>query len=342
MGKNKKINDTEEVENMEQELVKPKLIVKKETKDELSISDLPGVGAATAEKLATVGYKDLMSIAVATQGELTDLVGVNAVTAKKMIAAARESLDMGFESGEDLLKRRERVIRITTGSKSFDDLLGGGLESGAIVECFGELGSGKTQIGHIVAVNCQKNDPDAVAVYVDTENTFRPERIQQLAKGAGLDPEKVLQNIKVARAYNSDHQMLLAEKIEDLIKKQGLNVRVVIIDSLTAHFRAEFIGRGTLADRQQKLNRHMHTLLKLADTNNLCVYVTNQVMAKPDMFFGDPTQAIGGHIVAHASTFRVYLRKGKKGSRVAKLIDSPSLPDGEVSFYVETNGLKDV
>jgi len=342
MGKNKKINDTEEVENMEQELVKPKLIVKKETKDELSISDLPGVGAATAEKLATVGYKDLMSIAVATQGELTDLVGVNAVTAKKMIAAARESLDMGFESGEDLLKRRERVIRITTGSKSFDDLLGGGLESGAIVECFGEFGSGKTQIGHIVAVNCQKNDPDAVAVYVDTENTFRPERIQQLAKGAGLDPEKVLQNIKVARAYNSDHQMLLAEKIEDLIKKQGLNVRVVIIDSLTAHFRAEFIGRGTLADRQQKLNRHMHTLLKLADTNNLCVYVTNQVMAKPDMFFGDPTQAIGGHIVAHASTFRVYLRKGKKGSRVAKLIDSPSLPDGEVSFYVETNGLKDV
>ena len=231
MGKNKKINDTEEVENMEQELVKPKLIVKKETKDELSISDLPGVGAATAEKLATVGYKDLMSIAVATQGELTDLVGVNAVTAKKMIAAARESLDMGFESGEDLLKRRERVIRITTGSKSFDDLLGGGLESGAIVECFGEFGSGKTQIGHIVAVNCQKNDPDAVAVYVDTENTFRPERIQQLAKGAGLDPEKVLQNIKVARAYNSDHQMLLAEKIEDLIKKQGLNVRVVIIDS---------------------------------------------------------------------------------------------------------------
>src|SRR3989338_31499 len=327
MVKNKKINDTEEVENMEQELVKPKLIVKKETKDELSISDLPGVGAATAEKLATVGYKDLMSIAVATQGELTDLVGVNAVTAKKMIAAARESLDMGFESGEDLLKRRERVIRITTGSKSFDDLLGGGLESGAIVECFGEFGSGKTQIGHIVAVNCQKNDPDAVAVYVDTENTFRLERIQQLAKGAGLDPEKALKNIKVARAYNSDHQMLLAEKVEDLIKNQGLKVKVVVIDSLTAHFRAEFIGRGTLADRQQKLNRHMHTLLKLADANNLCVYVTNQVMAKPDTFFGDPTQAIGGHIVAHASTFRIYLRKGKKGSRVAKLVDSPSLPN---------------
>ncbi|MBW2984909.1 DNA repair and recombination protein RadA [Candidatus Woesearchaeota archaeon] len=314
----------------------------KEAKKEQSISDLPGVGAATAEKLAAVGYTDLMSIAVATPGELIDATGMNESAAKKIIAAARTSLDMGFESGEELLKRRENVIKITTGNKGFDDLLGGGFETGSIVECFGEFGSGKTQVGHILAVNCQKNDDSAVAVYIDTENTFRPERIKQLAQGAGVDPDKALKSIRVARAYNSDHQMLLAEKIEDLIKKQGLKVKVVIVDSLTAHFRAEFIGRGTLAERQQKLNRHMHALLKLADTHNLCVYVTNQVMAKPDMFFGDPTQAIGGHIVAHASTFRIYLRKGKKGSRVAKLIDSPSQPDGEVGFYVDTEGLKDI
>ena len=239
---------------------------------------------------------------------------------------------------------RERVDKITTGSKDFDTLLGGGLETGAIVECFGEFGSGKTQLGHALAVNTQllKNEKNPVAVYIDTENTFRPERIKQIAQGLGLDPSKVLKSIKVAKAYNSDHQMLLAEKIEDLIKSQELNVKTVIVDSLTAHFRAEFIGRGTLADRQQKLNRHMHVLLKLADMYNLCVYVTNQVMAKPDMFFGDPTQAIGGHIVAHASTFRVYLRKGKKGSRVAKLVDSPNLPEGEASFYVETSGLKDI
>ena len=330
----------EDDDEMEQILEQPKTFTKKIK--EQAISDLPGVGAATAEKLETVGYKDLMSIAVATVGELVDVGGVSEATAKKMIAAARSSMDMGFESGEELLKRREKVMRITTGSKAFDNLVGGGFETGAITECFGEFGSGKTQIGHILAINCQKDDPDAVAVYIDTENTFRPERIQQLAKGAGLEPEKVLKNIKVARAYNSDHQMLLAEKVEDLIKKEGLKVKVVIVDSLTAHFRAEFIGRGTLAERQQKLNRHMHTLLRLADTNNLCVYVTNQVMAKPDMFFGDPTQAIGGHIVAHASTFRVYLRKGKKGCRVAKLIDSPNMPDGEASFYVETSGLKEV
>jgi DNA repair protein RadA len=312
------------------------------TKKPQTIEELPGVGAATAEKLSQVGYTDLMSVAVASPGELVDATGMNEASAKKIIAVARSSLDMGFESGIELLKKRENVQRISTGSKVFDELMSGGFETGAITECFGEFGSGKTQIGHILAVNTIKQfGEDAMAVYIDTENTFRPERIVQLAKAAGLEPEKVLSNIKIARAYNSDHQMLLAEKVDELIK-DGLNVKLIVVDSLTAHFRAEFIGRGTLADRQQKLNKHMHMLLRLADKNNACVYVTNQVMSKPDQFFGDPTQAIGGHIVAHASTFRIYLRKGKKNSRVAKLIDSPNLPDGECGFYVETDGLREL
>ncbi len=329
--------ETPEIESSEKKESKPK----KETKA-ITLADLPGVGPATVEKLQTVGYNDLMSIAVATPGELIEVTGMAQSAAKKVIAAARASLDMGFESGMDLLEKRKSVIKITSGSETFDALMGGGFESGAITECFGEFGSGKTQIGHLLAVNLIKQDPTAVAVYIDTENTFRPERIIELAKGAGLDPNKVLQSIKVAKAFNSDHQMLLAEKIDDLIKKQKLNVKLVIVDSLTAHFRAEFIGRGSLAERQQKLNRHMRDLSKVASINNLCVYVTNQVMSKPDQFFGDPTQAIGGHIVAHASTFRIYLRKGKKGSRVAKLIDAPNLPDGECNFFVETGGLKDV
>jgi DNA repair protein RadA len=179
-----------------------------------------------------------------------------------------------------------------------------------------------------------------VTVFIDTENTFRPERIIQFAEGKGLDGKEVLKSIRVARAYNSDHQMLLAEKVEDLIKK-GLNVKLVVVDSMTAHFRAEFIGRGMLAERQQKLNKHMHTLSKLADTYNLAVYVTNQVMAKPDQFFGDPTEAIGGHIVGHNSTFRIYLRRGKKGTRVAKLVDAPNLPDDEAVFVVNESGLSD-
>ncbi len=338
VGGKKKVESKQETPEVKES--KPKKEIKE--KKEITLADLPGVGPATVEKLAAVGYSDLMSVAVATPGEIIEVTGMAQSAAKKVIAAARTSLDMGFESGIELLKKREQVMKITTGSKTFDTLMGGGFESGAITECFGEYGSGKTQIGHLLAVNIQKQDPTAVAVYVDTENTFRPERIIELAKGAGLDPDKVLQNIKVARAFNSDHQMLLAEKIGDLIKKQNLNVKLVIIDSLTAHFRAEFIGRGTLAERQQKLNRHMRDLSKTALIHNLCVYVTNQVMSKPDQFFGDPTQAIGGHIVAHASTFRIYLRKGKKGSRVAKLIDAPNLPDGECNFFVETQGLKDV
>jgi len=184
------------------------------------------------------------------------------------------------------------------------------------------------------------NDPTAVTVFIDTENTFRPERILQFAAGKGIDGKEILKNIRVARAYNSDHQMLLAEKVEDLFK-QGANVKLIVVDSLTAHFRAEFVGRGTLAERQQKINKHMHALSRVADMYNCAVYVTNQVMAKPDAFFGDPTEAIGGHIVGHNSTFRIYLRRGKKGTRVAKLVDAPNLPDDEAVFMVTESGLTD-
>ncbi len=324
-------------------MAKQELVLKmKPKKEDMSIEDLPGVGTATAEKLQSAGFDSMLAIAVASPGELVESGGLTEVTARKVIQAARQALEMGFESGQDLLAKRLNVVKIKTPSTALNDLLGGGFETNAITECFGEFGSGKTQIGHTLAVMAQKQDEDAYAVYIDTENTFRPERIVQLAEGAGMDVEKVLKHIKVAKAYNSDHQMLLVEKIEDLIKNDGLKVRVVIIDSLTAHFRAEFIGRGTLSERQQKINKHMHTLARLADVHNLCVYVTNQVQADPAQFFGDPTKAVGGHIVAHASTFRIYLRKGKKGTRVAKLIDSPNLPDNECGFIVETAGIKDL
>ena len=318
-------------------------IKKEEIKKEFTLNDLPGVGPATIEKLKDAGFSDVIAVAVATPGELVGATGMTETAARKVINASRNNCDMGFKSGEDMLKKRLLVRKISTSSENFNKLVGGGFETGAITECFGEFGSGKTQIAHILAVTTQLLDEEnPVTVYIDTENTFRPERIKEISAGLGLDPEKVLKNIRVARAYNSDHQMLLAEKIEDLVKKQELNVKLVIVDSLTAHFRAEFIGRGTLAERQQKLNKHMHVLLKLADMSNVCVYLTNQVQSDPAQFFGDPTKAVGGNIVAHASTFRIYLRKGKKGSRVAKLIDSPNMPDGECNFYLETTGLKDV
>ena len=311
-------------------------------KKKLKIMDLPGVGAATAEKLESSGYTNLMSLAVATPGQLTQASGMTEAAARKIINFTRNELDMGFESGEELLKKRQLVKKISTGSKVFNELMNGGFESGVITECFGEYGSGKTQIGHILAVNALKQSPNSKVIYIDTENTFRPERILQLAKKAGVDPEKALKDIQIARAYNSDHQLLLADKVYDMLNEGKVTASILIVDSLTSHFRAEFIGRGTLAERQQKLNKHMHRLLEIADLNNLVVYVTNQVMSKPDTFFGDPTKAIGGHVVAHSSAFRIYLRKGRKGSRVAKLVDSPSLPDGECNFYVETEGLRDV
>lgn len=345
MSKKKDINDIPvDIEEEELEVCVPSddygdLRMKS---NEFSLSDLAGVGPATAEKLEATGFDNLMAIAVATPSEIVDATGITENSARKLIKDAREKLDMGFESGADVLKRRAKVVKVTTGSETFDQMMGGGFETGSITECFGEFGSGKTQVGHLLAVRAQITDPKAVTVYVDAENTFRPERIIEFAKGANLDPDEVLKNIKVAKAYNSDHQMLLVDKVEDLIKKDNINVKVLIIDSLTAHFRAEFVGRGSLAERQQKLNKHMHSLQKIADMYNVCVYVTNQVMSKPDQFFGDPTQAIGGHIVGHASTFRIYLRKGRKGSRVAKLIDSPNLPEAECNFFVETGGLKDV
>ena len=317
----------------------------KKTEEEKQVQDLPGVGAATAEKLAEAGYDNLMSIAVASAGQIVEASGVGEAVARKIIKAARDFMQMGFESGTKLLEKRKSIVKLSTGNKDFDNMLGGGFETGSISECFGEFGSSKTQVAHVLAVRTQipkeQGGPGGKAIYIDSEGAFRPERIMQLAQGIGIDPEQALSNIRVARAFNSDHQMLLAEKAEDLIKNDP-DMRLIVVDSLTSHFRADFTGRGQLADRQQKLNKHMHTLMRLANQYNVCVYVTNQVMAKPDTFFGDPTAAIGGNIVGHNSQTRIYLRKGKKGSRVAKLIDSPHLADAECAFYVTEEGLKEV
>ncbi len=318
---------------------------KKKDDKELSLIDLPGIGPAVAAKLEGAGILDLMSLAVASPAVISDCSGISPAVARKAIQAAREMLDLGFQDGVEYAQRRSNVSYITTGSKNFDELLGGrGVESRAITEAFGAYGSGKTQLGLTLAVRVQlpveQGGANGKAVFIDTEGTFRPARIKQISDGLGANSEKVLKNIFVARAFNSDHQMLLLEKVNEMIKG-GEPIKILIIDSLTAHFRAEFAGRGQLADRQQKLNRYMHDLMKLAETYNLAVYVTNQVMANPAQMFGDPTTPVGGHILGHASTYRLYLRRGKQGSRVAKLIDSPNLPENEIVYYVNAGGVSD-
>jgi len=312
---------------------------------EPKLTDLPGIGPAVSAKLESAGVYDLMALAVMSPSDLSEASGISSAVARKAIQAAREILDLGFTDGLEYAKKRSNVFKITTGSKSFNELLGGGgVESRAVTEAFGAFGSGKTQLGLTLAVNVQlpedKGGASGKCVFIDTEGTFRPARVKQIAESLGANAEKVLKNIFVARAFNSDHQILLLEKISEMVKN-GEPIKLLIVDSLTAHFRAEFSGRGQLADRQQKLNRYLHDIIRLSEQHNIAVYVTNQVMANPAQMFGDPTTAIGGHIVGHASTYRLYLRRGKQGSRVAKLIDSPNLPDNECVFFVGDSGVVD-
>ncbi len=314
----------------------------------MELEELPGVGPAIAEKLREAGLNSLEAIAVASPAELVATAEIGEATAAKIINTAREAADIGgFETGDKILERRQGIGKLTTGSESFNNLLGGGLETQAMTEFYGEFGSGKTQIAHQLAVNVQlppeKGGLNGSVIMIDTENTFRPERIKGMAEGAELDYEDVLKNIHVARAYNSNHQILLVEKakeIADGLKDTEKPVRLMIIDSATAHFRSEYVGRGTLADRQQKINIHLHGALKFADLNNAVVMITNQVMVRPDAFFGDPTRAIGGHIVGHNATFRLYLRKSKGEKRIARLVDSPNLPEAEAVFSVLLEGIR--
>jgi len=309
-----------------------------------TIQDLPGIGQQAAEKLLSAGYKTLEAMAVASPMELIEAASLGQITAEKAIKAARDALEMGFESADKLAEKRKLIGKITTGSKEVDTLIGGGVETQSITEVYGKFASSKSQwcfqLSVMVQLPKEKGGLEGNCLYIDSENSFRPERVIQVAKAHKLEPEKVLKNIFVARAYNSDHQMLLADKAVDFIKEK--NIKLVIVDSLTAQFRSEFIGRGMLADRQQKLNKHLRTLAKMAEMNNIVVFVTNQVMQRPDILFGDPTAPVGGEILAHAAKTRIYLRKSKEDKRVAKLVDSPSLPDGEAIFRVTENGIEDV
>ena len=339
------------------------------------LQELPGVGPATAEKLKDNGFDSYQGIAVASPGELSNTADIGESTASDIINAARDAADIGgFESGATVLERREQIGKLSWGVEEVDELLGGGVETQSITEVYGEFGSGKSQVTHQLAVNVQlpaeHGGLEGSAIFVDSEDTFRPERIEQMLLGrpdeviadamvlhevaeeGDADPtdetlqqaliESVLDKIHVAKAFNSNHQILLAEKAQEIASEtqdEEFPVRLLCVDSLTAHFRAEYVGRGELAERQQKLNKHLHDLMRVGDLNNTAVLVTNQVSANPDSFFGDPTQPIGGNILGHTSTFRLYLRKSKEDKRIVRLVDAPNLPDGEAVMRVDEDGL---
>ena len=308
-----------------------------------SIEDIPGIGPATAEKLRELGFHTVESLATATIKELT-AVGIGEKQAAKIISEARSSIALTFIKADELIKMRKNVLRLTTGSRALNELLGGGIETQTITEFYGEYGVGKSIFCHQLAVNVQlpveRGGLDGGALYIDTEQTFRPEWILRMANHLGLDPDQVAKRIIYSEAYNSDHQILLLEEADKAIKEN--NVRLIIVDSLTAHFRSEYLGKEMLAERQQKLNNHMHKLLRLARAFNAAAVVTNQVMSKPDQFFSVGVEPVGGHVVAHTSHTRIFLRKTSGQIRIARLVSSPYLPEGERVFKITEEGVVDV
>lgn len=321
---------------------------KEKRPSELEVDELEGVGPATKAKLNHVGIITILDLAVKSPSEVADVMNTDFASASELCNKARVKLvelryfEDDFVSASEIYKRRKSIERITTGSKNLDDLLAGGIETGAVTEFYGEFGSGKTQICHTLCVMTQtpkdQGGLGAKVVYVDTENTFRPERIAEIARARGLDSDAILDGIIVAKAFNSSHQELIIGELGSQVR--ATRVKLVIVDSAVAHYRAEFLGRGTLSERQQRLNRFMHSLVRTAEVYNLAVVVTNQVQTSPDSFFGDPTRATGGHVVAHTSTYRIYLRKSGK-NRVARMVDSPYHAEREIVFVLNEKGIDD-
>ena len=316
--------------------------------DEMRLDSLDGVGPVTTKKLSDAGIHNIMDLVVRGPVDVSEVTGMDRDAAEKIVTKARQTMvEQGlitkdFVTATEIYKRRLDIGKIATGTECLDMLFDGGIETQALTEVYGEFGSGKTQFCLTMCVNVQKSKEEGGlgggVLYIDTENTFRPERIVSIAKAKGLDPEKVLDNIIVARAYNSAHQTLILEEAGPIIEQH--NIKLIIADSAVGLFRSEYLGRGTLSDRQQRINRFVHLLVRTAETYNCAALATNQVMASPDVFFGDPIRAIGGNVVAHTSTYRVYFKKsGKK--RIARMVDSPHHPEQEVIFTVTEAGVAD-
>ncbi len=318
------------------------------------IDNLDGVGAKTSQKLKKAGYSTIESIATAGSSEIANKTDIDKSRLSKIIESAKKETDIGgFKSGSQLAEKRKEIKKIKTLVPEIDELLGGGIDTQSITEVYGEFGSGKSQITHQLAVNVQlpkeMGGLNGSVIYIDTEDSFRPERIEQMVEGLEdetkekINESKILERIHIAKSYGSEHQMSLVGQAKELaedLKETEYPVRLFIVDSLTSDFRAEYIGRGKLADRQQKLNQHLNDLLRIANLYNSAVFVTNQVQEDPGKMFGDPTKPIGGHVLGHNSTYRIYLRKSKENKRIFKLVDAPELPDGEGVLRITEKGIK--
>jgi len=304
---------------------------------------IPGVGSKTAQQLKDAGYPTIEYVAVTPPQELMQKTNIGFNKILEIQKAAREMFSVDFKTAQEAYEKRKTMRKCTTGSPKLDSILGGGIETQAVTELIGEYGTGKTQICLTLSVTAQmpheKGGVEGNVAFIDTEGTFMPERVYQIASAVGMDPQIVAKNIFVARAYNSSHQCLLIDRLFTLCKDN--NRKLVVVDSMISHFRGEYSGRENLAERQQKLNQYLHKLVRLAEAYNIAVVVTNQVQADPTSFFGDPNRPAGGNIMAHACTHRVILRRGKEGTRLATVIDSPSLPEEKTRIKITEKGIED-
>ena len=304
-----------------------------------------GINAADIKKLKDSGYDTVESVAYATNKMLTKVKGISDAKADKITAAATKLVPMGFTTASEYQRQRQDIIHLTTGCKDLDELLGGGIETGSITEIFGEFRTGKSQLCHMLCVTSQlgldQGGGEGKALFIDTEGTFRPERLVSIAERFSLNPDDVLENVAFAKAYNSEHQMQLLNQASAMMAE--CRYALIVVDSATALFRTDFTGRGELAARQQKLAQFLRKLTQLADEFGVAVVITNQVVANPDgaMFVKDNSKPIGGNIMAHASCTRLKLRKGRGDTRVCKVIDSPCLPEAEAMFSIGANGICD-
>eukprot|EP01095_Lingulamoeba_sp_RSL-Kostka_P017816 TRINITY_DN9499_c0_g1_i1.p1 TRINITY_DN9499_c0_g1~~TRINITY_DN9499_c0_g1_i1.p1 ORF type:complete len:339 (+),score=127.71 TRINITY_DN9499_c0_g1_i1:42-1058(+) len=303
-----------------------------------------GISAAIVKKLLEAGFHTVESVAYSTIKALVKVRGITENKAEQLLKASSELVDLGFSTASEIQQERAEIVHLSTGSTELDKLLAGGIESSSITEIFGEFRTGKTQICHQLCVTCQlpyeQGGGEGKALYIDTEGTFRPERLMSIAERYGLDGNDVLDNVSVARAYNSDHQSKLLFNACAMMTEE--RYALLIVDSATALYRTDYSGRGELAARQMHLAKFLRTLQRIADEFDVAVVITNQVVAQVDggaMFVSDPKKPIGGHIMAHASTTRLSLRKGKGECRVCKVYDSPMLPEAEALFAINSDGI---